>query len=56
MAQLVLHLMYYKSTKEQMEARKRKAETGLSEVVVYGDQPNKIASAPAQNGAHRPQT
>ncbi|KAJ6792405.1 bidirectional sugar transporter SWEET4-like [Iris pallida] len=36
-AQLVLHAMYYKSTKEQLEVRKRKAETGLAEVVVFAD-------------------
>lgn len=51
MAQLVLHIVYYKSTKEQLETRKRKAETGLSEVVVYGDAK---ASSALQNG-HKPE-
>nr|UJT76395.1 bidirectional sugar transporter SWEET4a [Hemerocallis fulva] len=49
MAQLVLHIIYYKTTKEQMEARKRKAETGLSEVVVFGDNNNKVGKG-SQNG------
>ncbi|XP_020264173.1 bidirectional sugar transporter SWEET4-like [Asparagus officinalis] len=52
MAQLVLHLIYYKSTKEQIEARKRKAETGLSEVVIFGEA-NKVSNAPAQVNGHR---
>ncbi|XP_020592009.1 bidirectional sugar transporter SWEET4-like [Phalaenopsis equestris] len=33
-AQLVLHILYYKSTKQQLEARKKAPEIDLTEVVV----------------------
>lgn len=36
-AQLVLYAMYYKSTQQQIEARRRKGEVGMEEVVVIGD-------------------
>ncbi|OAY84229.1 Bidirectional sugar transporter SWEET4, partial [Ananas comosus] len=36
-AQLVLYVMYYKSTQQQIEARRRKGEVGMEEVVVIGD-------------------
>ncbi|GAB4834606.1 hypothetical protein Ancab_032869 [Ancistrocladus abbreviatus] len=42
LAQLILYGTYYKSTKEQIAARKAKGETGLTEVVVTRD--NKKAS------------
>lgn len=53
-AQLVLHIIYYKSTKEQLEARRRKSETALSEVVVLGETTKVQASTKAhpQNGHH----
>ncbi|MQL89892.1 hypothetical protein Taro_022481, partial [Colocasia esculenta] len=50
-AQLVLYAVFYKSTKRQLEER-RKAETGLTEVVVNGD-PHKIRHA-AEKGLHPP--
>lgn len=53
--QLVLHVMYYKSTKEQMEVRKRKAETALSEVVVYGEATKVSTVPPQQQNGQRPQ-
>ncbi|XP_010925963.1 bidirectional sugar transporter SWEET4 [Elaeis guineensis] len=45
-AQLILYATYYKSTKEQMEARKKAAEMGLAEVVVAKGEANKISSTP----------
>nr|CAD1839237.1 unnamed protein product [Ananas comosus var. bracteatus] len=36
-AQLVLYVMYYKSTQQQIEVRRRKGEVGMEEVVVIGD-------------------
>ncbi|XP_008783153.2 bidirectional sugar transporter SWEET4-like [Phoenix dactylifera] len=47
-AQLVLHVMYRKSTKEQLEANKKAAaaEMGLAEVVVVKGETNKIGNAP----------
>ncbi|KAJ0963105.1 hypothetical protein J5N97_028227 [Dioscorea zingiberensis] len=37
--QLILHAMYYKSTKRQIELRKRKGEVGLTEVVLTSGDP-----------------
>ncbi|KAK8959005.1 Bidirectional sugar transporter SWEET4 [Platanthera guangdongensis] len=36
LAQLLLHIIYYKSTKEQLEARKKEREIHMTEVVVKG--------------------
>lgn len=44
-AQLILYAIYYKSTKEQMEAKKKEAEMGLAEVVVVKREANKITSS-----------
>lgn len=44
-AQLVLHVIYYKSTKQQLEARKKATEIDLTEVVVKG-------GGTQQNGRH----
>ncbi|CAD5188446.1 bidirectional sugar transporter SWEET4 [Musa acuminata AAA Group] len=49
-AQLVLYAMYYKSTQRQVEAKKRKAELGLTEVVVVKGDANKIVSVPINGG------
>ncbi|WOL08367.1 bidirectional sugar transporter SWEET4-like [Canna indica] len=45
-AQLVLYAVYYKSTKRQMEERKRKAELGMTEVAAG----SKVGSAPYNGG------
>jgi hypothetical protein len=42
MAQLVLYAMYYNSTQRQMEMRKRKEETAITEIVVMGDASHKV--------------
>ncbi|KAH0467476.1 hypothetical protein IEQ34_004714 [Dendrobium chrysotoxum] len=44
-AQLILHMLYYKSTKQQLEARKKTTEIDLTAVVVKGE-------AAQQNGRH----
>lgn len=44
LAQLILYAVYYKSTKEQIAARKSKGESSLSEVVVNGDDLKKVAN------------
>lgn len=49
-AQLVLHAMYHKSTRRQIEARKSKSEMGLVEVVVMGET-SQICKA-TKNGNH----
>ena len=41
--QLILYVVYYKSTKRQMEERKRKGEIGLAEVVVANGDSNKVS-------------
>lgn len=48
-AQLILHVVFYKSTKEQMEAKKKAAEMGLAEVVVAkgGRGAQSISNAPS---------
>lgn len=51
-AQLVLYAMYYKSTQRQVEAKKRKAELGLTEVVVVKGDANKIVSVPINGGSN----
>ncbi|KAK1285030.1 Bidirectional sugar transporter SWEET4 [Acorus calamus] len=56
--QLILYAMYYKSTQKQLEARKGKGETALSEVVVVGESMSKISQAPPpppMNGHHHNQ-
>ncbi|RWV79688.1 hypothetical protein GW17_00059139 [Ensete ventricosum] len=49
-AQLVLYAMYYKSTQMQVEAKKRKAELGLTELVVVKGDANKVVSVPVNGG------
>ncbi|XP_073007103.1 bidirectional sugar transporter SWEET4-like [Typha latifolia] len=51
-AQLVLYAMYYKSTQKQIEARQRKGEVGMSEVVVMEDS-IKVGSEPPND--HKPE-
>ncbi|CAA6665764.1 unnamed protein product [Spirodela intermedia] len=46
--QLALYAFYYKSTKKQMEERRRKATMGITELVINGDS-GKIRHAP-ENG------
>ncbi|KAH7658037.1 solute carrier family 50 (sugar transporter) protein [Dioscorea alata] len=41
--QLLLYVVYYKSTKKQMEERKKKVEIGLAEVVVANGDSNKVS-------------
>ncbi|RRT42895.1 hypothetical protein B296_00022107 [Ensete ventricosum] len=49
-AQLVLYAMYYKSTQMQVVAKKRKAELGLTELVVVKGDANKVVSVPVNGG------
>ncbi|KAF3448742.1 hypothetical protein FNV43_RR09455 [Rhamnella rubrinervis] len=50
LAQLILYATYYKSTKQQIEARKAK-EIDFPEVIVAANQPpNKTATAATENG------
>ncbi|XP_039143655.1 bidirectional sugar transporter SWEET6b-like isoform X2 [Dioscorea cayenensis subsp. rotundata] len=41
--QLLLYVLYYKSTKKQKEERKKKGEIGLAEVVVANGDSNKVS-------------
>ncbi|XP_031382025.1 bidirectional sugar transporter SWEET4-like [Punica granatum] len=45
LAQLILYATYYKSTKEQIAARRLKGEMSLSEVVVNGGHSKKVGDA-----------
>lgn len=55
LAQLILYAAYYKSTKQQIAARKaaelEKVEMGLKEVIVVTREPNKVNSLPENDCA-----
>ncbi|CAO2837763.1 unnamed protein product [Amaranthus hypochondriacus] len=59
LGQLILYAAYYKSTKQQIEARRnaehQKVELGLKEVIVVTREPNKVNSIP-QNDYIIPKT